>query len=317
MEVLTWSRAIDRYLRRLLHRGLSVSTRRHAVRSLWLLARFLAARGHAEPASASVQDLAAFLVFARGRRVRWGRRRGLAVTDSTVRVWCQSVRGFFRWLVREGLLLLDPTVALGPIPLRQKLPRVLTPAQVERLLAAPSGEDPISRRDRALLELAYSSALRAGELLGLDLLDLDLAQGELTVRRGKGGKGRRLPVGEPAVKAVLAYLTDGRDDLIPQWRRPRPTAVFLSRVGTRLRSDLLGRALALRARQAGIEGHVTMHTLRHSAAVHMLKRGADIRSLAQLLGHASVETTARYTRLVLDDLKETLARAHPRSRWAV
>lgn len=316
-EPLTWRAARTLYQAALSRRGLSGSALRHSAWTLRLLEPFLVSRGRTAPARVRVADLVAFGVWTRDRRVGYGRRRGERVGDATVRIWWQNARAFFRWLVRDGHLLTDPAVVLEPIPRPRSLPRVLSFREMDRLLAATAGTTQQDRRDRALVELGYACALRAGELLGLDLLDLDLSAGEVLIRCGKGGHARRLPMGGPATRAVMVYLSAARDTFIPARLAVRPAALFVSRRGTRLRQDLACRALARRARDAKISGRVTWHTLRHTAAVHMLSRGADIAHVAALLGHAAPETTVRYTRLVLADLKEALARAHPRSRWAI
>lgn len=194
------------------------------------------------------------------------------------------------------------------------LPRVLSPAQVHRLLAAPAGTRPADLRDRAVLELLYASGLRVGELVALDLADVNLVDGEVHVRTGKGRRERRVPIGLPAVRALGVYLRRGRDaQSVGSSAAPSP-ALFLSDRGIRFGVQGVELMLHRRARQARLDGRVTPHVLRHTAAVHLLRGGADVRHIQEYLGHACVGTTTRYTRLDPSDLRQAVAHAHPRSR---
>ncbi|MBI4868064.1 MAG: tyrosine-type recombinase/integrase [Candidatus Wallbacteria bacterium] len=223
------------------------------------------------------------------------------------------VRGFCRWLVQRGLLLIDPTATLEPVRYVRPPRRVLTPEEVDRLLNTARARHPVDLRDRAILELLYSSALRSGELVRLDLADLDLCQQEVIVRHGKGDKYRRLPVGGSAARALDVYLDRGRPGLELLGRKTSE-ALFLCRKGTRLSQPLVQRMVQARARQAGLPPDVTPHALRHSAVCHMLAKGASVRHLQELLGHEDLNTTAHYTRLTIADLKACVKRHHPRGR---
>ena len=303
---------VERYLEALQRQGRAVSTR--AVRA-WALRRWallLTDRGRTRPADLGVADADEFLASERRRLLPHGPRRGLPLSRATIQVALSAMRGFSRWLVRQDLVLLDPCRDLPrerpPLP----LPRTLTVKAVKQLLAVGSGADPVSRRDRAIVELAYSSGLRVGELVALDLVDLDLGAGEVAVRRGKGDRSRRAPLGPPAVRALSIYLKRARARLA---RRDHPTtALFLSQAGTRIRRRRVERIVRKKARQAGLPGRVTPHMLRHSAALHLLQGGADVRHVQEFLGHAEATTTQRYTPLSIQDLHEVHRRCHPRAK---
>ncbi|BBX10923.1 hypothetical protein MNVM_00040 [Mycobacterium novum] len=201
-----------------------------------------------------------------------------------------------------------------PTPGR-RLPKSLTIDEVSALLAGAGGESvsdgPLTLRNRALLEMLYSTGSRISEAVGLDLDDVDVSDRSVLLR-GKGGKQRLVPVGRPAVAALDAYLVRGRPDLA---RRGRGTAaVFLNARGGRLSRQSAWQVLQDAAERAGITAKVSPHTLRHSFATHLLDGGADVRVVQELLGHASVSTTQIYTLVTVNALREVWAGAHPRAR---
>jgi len=224
-----------------------------------------------------------------------------------------SVRGLHRFLVDEGLAAADPTVDVEAGRLPARLPKALTEAQVARILDGVNGEDPSSRRDRALLEVLYGTGARVSEAVGLGLADL--AGGDGLVRLyGKGSKERLVPLGTHAARALERWLTpEGRDRMAPErWRRrDHAEAVFLNTRGTRLSRQ--GAFAVVRARAAAVGTPIGPHTLRHSCATHMLAHGADVRVVQELLGHASVTTTQVYTLVTVQALREVYAQAHPRA----
>ncbi|HEY8393286.1 MAG TPA: site-specific tyrosine recombinase XerD [Thermaerobacter sp.] len=221
-----------------------------------------------------------------------------------------ALRGFFRYLHEEGYLPADPTEGLASPRLERRLPRVLSVAEVTRLLNGPDASRPEGLRDRAMLELLYATGMRVSELVGLDLDDVHLDHGYARCR-GKGGKERVVPVGVPALRAVRDYLLRGRPRLV---RRLGERALFLNRRGGRISRQAVWKLLKTYARAAGIGRPVTPHTLRHSFATHLLAHGADLRSVQELLGHADVTTTQIYTHLTRRHLLETYMQAHPRAR---
>ena len=221
-----------------------------------------------------------------------------------------SVRSFHRFLVREGIADHDPTAGVPQPRLPRSLPRPLPVEDVRRLLEAPDVETPAGIRDRAILELLYGSGLRISELTGLDVDDVDLEEGSVRVL-GKGGKEREVPLGSFAADAVTAYLARGRPALASGTTRG---AVFLNARGGRLSRQSCARVLAAYVRRAGIDRRVTLHTLRHSFATHLLEGGADVRVVQELLGHASVGTTQIYTLVTEQHLREVYETSHPRAR---
>ena len=224
-----------------------------------------------------------------------------------------SVRSFHRFLVREGVVDHDPTAGVPQPRLPRSLPRPLPVEDVRRLLEAPDSETPTGVRDRAILELLYGSGLRISELTGLDVDDVDLEEGSVRVL-GKGGKEREVPLGSFAADAVTAYLTRGRPALASGTTRG---ALFLNARGGRLSRQSCARLLSGYVRRAGIDRRVTLHTLRHSFATHLLEGGADVRVVQELLGHASVGTTQIYTLVTEQHLREVYETSHPRARRPV
>jgi integrase/recombinase XerD len=223
-----------------------------------------------------------------------------------------AVRSFHRFLVREGVTEKDPAAAVPQPRLPRSLPHPIPVDELRRLLDAPDAETPAGLRDRAILELLYGSGLRISELTGLDVDDLELDAGSLRVL-GKGGKEREVPLGSFAREAAAAYLTRGRPALASAASRG---ALFLNARGGRLSRQSCARLLGRYVRAAGIERRVTLHSLRHSFATHLLEGGADVRVVQELLGHASVATTQIYTLVTSQHLREVYERSHPRARRA-
>jgi integrase/recombinase XerD len=226
-----------------------------------------------------------------------------------------AVRGLHRFAVAEGLTELDVAREVRPPTPSRRLPKSLTLDEVLALLDAAGGESeadgPLTLRNRALLELLYSTGARISEAVGLDVDDID-THNRSVLLHGKGGKQRLVPIGRPAVSALDAYLVRGRPDLA---RRGRGTpAIFLNARGGRLSRQSAWQVLQDAAERAGITSAVSPHTLRHSFATHLLDGGADVRVVQELLGHASVTTTQIYTMVTVHTLREVWAGAHPRAR---
>lgn len=220
-----------------------------------------------------------------------------------------SVRGWHRFLVREGIEQDDPTGRLRPPKAPRLLPKALTIEQVERLLSAPSADEPIGIRDRALLELLYATGARVSEAVGLDVDDL--AHGDILRLRGKGSKERIVPIGSFARAAVDAYLTRVRPGLAV--KGPASARLFLGARGAPLSRQSAWLVLRAAAEHAQITAEISPHTLRHSFATHLLQGGADVRVVQELLGHASVATTQIYTHVSVDTLRDIYATSHPRA----
>ncbi len=217
-----------------------------------------------------------------------------------------AVRGLHRFAVREGLVALDPAREVKPPAAPRRLPKALPVDDVLRLLETPSG-----LRERALLEVLYSTGARISEAVGLDLDDIDATE-RTVLLDGKGGKQRLVPIGRPALDALDAYFVRARPGLAAGGRGS--PAVFLNVRGGRLSRQSAWQTLKVAAEQAGLTASVSPHTLRHSFATHLLEGGADVRVVQELLGHASVTTTQIYTLVTVTTLREVYATAHPRAR---
>ncbi len=221
-----------------------------------------------------------------------------------------SLRSFYRFGQREGWVDSNPAKALRNPRKARKLPHFLTTDEVGKLLATPPNDVPMGLRDRAILETLYSAGLRVSELTGLDDGDLDFEQGIVRVR-GKGRKERLAPLGSYAQQA-LGDWTKARK-LSPKEPTGRKSPVFVNRFGTRLTSRSVGRMLEKHLLEAGLDRRTSPHTLRHSFATHLLDRGADIRSVQELLGHKSLVTTQIYTHVSTANLRAAYEKAHPRA----
>lgn len=303
-------RAVDVYLRHItIERGLSAHTVGAYRRDLAGYVAWLEEHGVGETGEVTPALVAEFAAERAGAEPR-------PAAASLARLQ-SSVRGLHRFLVREGTTDADPTESLRPPRLPQRLPKALTIAQVEQLLDA-SGPAPgsadhaeiVTVRDRALVELLYATGARVSELVQLDVDDL--AHGDVLRVRGKGSKERIVPVGSYARAATDAYLTRARPELA---RRGKGTPrLFLGARGAPLSRQSAWAVLQAAAERAGLDAHVSPHTLRHSFATHLLQGGADVRVVQELLGHSSVATTQIYTHVSVDALRDVYSTAHPRAR---
>jgi integrase/recombinase XerC len=277
---------------------------------------------------ADLREFDAFL-----RRRGGGRAAPLAAIDHrTIRAWLAALqesgaarstvgrklaalRSFFRWCVRGGLLKSSPAALVATPKQERRLPRALSEAEVESLLDSAFGQAPLDRRDRAILELLYASGVRVAELVGADLGDLETREGEGMLRvLGKGRKERLVPVGSKAVAALRAWLPARASLSVERPGRPGDRdALFLNGRGGRLTDRSVRRILERRLLRAALRRRVSPHALRHSFATHLLNAGADLRSIQELLGHASLSTTQRYTAVTTRRLMEVYRRAHPRA----
>lgn len=236
-----------------------------------------------------------------------------AYRGATVARMLVAVRSLYAWLCREGHLDVDPTAKTGTPVRPRSLPKAISLEQVTRLIDLP-GDSLAGVRDRAILETLYAAGLRISELVELDVDDLYLDDKTLLVRRGKGGKGRRLPIGGAAQRALEAYLITARPELARKSRNGAARgALWLNLQGGRLSRQGCWKLLKSYARAAGLDEAVSPHTLRHSFATHMLDAGADIRVVQELLGHSSLTTTQIYTYVSERRLREVYLSAHPRA----
>jgi integrase/recombinase XerD len=235
--------------------------------------------------------------------------RSLGLGPRSVARAVHGVRGFFRYAIREGKLEIDPMENLKAPRAFKALPRYLTPAQVDALLAAPDVETPLGLRDRAILEVLYATGLRASELIGLKPGDIDMNVGLLTCF-GKGRKERLVPLGRVAREWIERYLQQPRPAATKGCPMP---ALFLSQQGGQLTRNGLWGIVRRHAVTAGVERTLTPHVLRHSFATHLLERGADLRSLQAMLGHADISTTQIYTHITRERLRKIYDQFHPRA----
>ena len=223
-----------------------------------------------------------------------------------------AVRGLHRFALREGLVAVDVAREVRPPTLPRRLPKAITPDEVERLLdAAGYPGTPLAVRDRALLELLYATGARISEAVGLAVDDVELAE-RTVLLTGKGSKQRRVPLGSYAARAVEAYLVQVRPELV-RAGKGTPT-LFLNSRGGPLSRQSAWLVLRAAAERAGLAAGISPHTLRHSFATHLMDGGADVRVVQELLGHSSVTTTQIYTLVTVDRLREVYATAHPRAR---
>jgi integrase/recombinase XerD len=235
------------------------------------------------------------------------RRDGRRPTTQARKV--AAIRSFYGFALREGIAERDVAALLDSPRPGSYLPDVLEPEDVARILDSPASDDPVGIRDAAILELLYACGLRVSELTGLDTDRVDLPGLQVRVI-GKGNRERRVPMGEPARERLHRYLSGPR----AEWTARKPTpAVFVSQRGARLARESVWRLVRRWAERAGVRGHVTPHTFRHSFATHLLEGGADLRVVQTLLGHASISTTQLYTHLTGERLREVYTRAHPRA----
>ena len=295
-----------------IERGVAANTLSSYRRDLRRYSKHLSDRGIHDLAKVGEDDVSEFLVALRQGDPDSGAVALSAVSAARALI---AVRGLHRFAVAEGLTDLDVARAVRPPTPGRRLPKSLTIDDVLALLDGAGGDSPadgpLTLRNRALLELLYSTGSRISEAVGLDVDDID-TQARSALLSGKGGKQRLVPVGRPAVAALEAYLVRGRPELA---RRGRGTpAIFLNVRGGRLSRQSAWQVLQDAAERAGIKSGVSPHMLRHSFATHLLEGGTDVRVVQELLGHASVTTTQIYTLVTVHALREVWAGAHPRAR---
>ncbi len=291
-------------------RGLAANTLSSYRRDLRRYLAHLAGRDIDAPDAVGEADVSAFLVA-----LREGDEEHPPLAANSAARAVVAVRGFHRFLLREGLVTVDAARGVRPPSPPKRLPKAISVQEVEALLAAAGADEtPRALRDRALLELLYGCGARISEAVGLDVDDLDVdPAGSGTVRLlGKGSKERVVPVGSYAREAASAYLVRGRPALAAAGNGS--PALFLNARGGRLSRQSAWTVLRAAAERAGLRRQISPHTLRHSFATHLLDGGADVRVVQELLGHASVTTTQVYTLVTVDRLREVYATSHPRAR---
>lgn len=300
MSPLDLDRACDLFLERLLvERQLAANTVESYGRDLTRLRRFLVARGRQAPADVTPPDLADYLLELADAGLK-PRSRARALV---------AIRGLFRFLVGERLLDRDPSETLASPRLGRRLPSVLGVEEVDRLLAEPNGASPRDLRDAAMLATLYATGLRVSELCSLRLPDLNL-KGGFVRATGKGRKQRLVPLGDRAAARLIQYLEGGRLSLV---KRPSELGLFLTGRGRPMTRQGFWKLIGRYARAAGIARTVSPHVLRHSFATHLVERGADLRAVQAMLGHADIATTQVYTHVSRAHMIELYRKHHPRA----
>lgn len=288
----------DRFINYLAaERGLAANTLLAYSRDLTAFLNHLEHRRVAAPDAVQARDVVGFLESLQ--------QRGLAVR-SRARMFA-AVRGLFAFLVREGEITADPTRDIHLPRLGQRLPRSLGPDEVTQLLAG-AADGTLGQRDGAMIELVYATGLRVSEVVSLKVSQVNLEGGYLTVV-GKGSKERAVPIGSFARQRVLDYLQQARPLILAGRMSPY---LFINRAGRRLSRQGFWKRLRLTVRRVGIGGKVSPHTLRHAFATHLVERGADLRAVQMMLGHADIATTQIYTHVARDRLRAVHRKYHPR-----
>ena len=262
------------------------------------LTRYLGFLGERSPGEIRSGDVAGYLTHLKGAGIA-PRSRARALS---------ALRMLHRFLVVEGYCEVNPTSIIEAPKGVHKLPSVLSNRQVEALLAAPLDNGAIELRDAAMLELLYATGLRVSELVGLSLAEVNVAAGYL-MTIGKGDKERLVPIGASACRSVARYLDAARGELL---RGRSCSRLFLSRLGDGMTRQAFWNIVKKRAQQAGVQSHLSPHTLRHSFATHLLENGADLRSVQMMLGHADLSSTQIYTHVTRERLKRLHSEFHPR-----
>ena len=277
-------------------RGLAANTIQAYSRDLVRFLEFLGALGRG-PEEISREEISSYMGSLRGRLSARSAARGLS-----------SIRMFYRFLVSEGRIETSPARLVETPKLPRRLPEILSPDEVERLLEQPDPDTPSGSRDRAMLELLYATGLRVSELTGLRVRDVNLEAGFVRLV-GKGSKERVVPMGDKAMDAVRAFLSGGRDRLLG---RRSSSHLFVNRTGRPLTRQGFWKLIKRYGRAAGIRRSITPHGLRHAFASHLLEGGADLRSVQIMLGHEDISTTQIYTHVTRERLKKIHEMHHPR-----
>jgi len=292
------ARAIDDFVSALwIEDGLSANTLAAYRRDLALYGDWLAAECGRSLDETREADLLAYRV---------ARHAGSKATSSNRRL--TVFKRYFRWALRERLIAHDPTLKLGSAKQPLRVPKTLSEAQVEALLAAPDVATPLGLRDRTMLELMYASGLRVSELVTLKSVHLSLSEGALRVT-GKGTKERLVPFGDEAHDWITRYLADGRGAILGE---QASDALFVTRRGGPMTRQMFWKLIKAHALRGGVHVPLSPHTLRHAFATHLLNHGADLRAVQMLLGHADISTTTIYTHVARERLKQLHAAHHPR-----
>ena len=301
-----------RFLEWLLVRNYSEATVRTRDEQLRLFFAWCEARSLTRPRDVTKPILESYQRYVYHLRQGSGRNRGKPLGFQAQMGRLVAVRVFFKWLTRENVLLWNPASELVLPKVQRQLPKyVLSAEEAEQVLAVPDTSQPLGVRDRALLEVLYSTGIRRMELLNLTIYDLSEERGTMMVRRGKGGKDRVVPIGERAMMWVRRYVDEVREGLVVA---PASEYLFLSHHGDRPASRYLTSLVREYVKASGVKKQGSCHLFRHTVATLMLENGADIRAIQELLGHRSLETTQIYTQVSILRLKAVHGATHPVTR---
>ncbi len=306
-----WEPELSRYREQMTARGFALDTVRHRGNKVAQMLRFLAAAGLVDLKDVTRDHVSAYLGYLAGD---YRTAKSTRITTEHLRAHHLCVKDFFAWLEREGGILRSPygLRELPPRVLPGRLPEVLTPEEAVRILESADPRTLQGLRDRSMLELLYSTGMRKGELVALNLADFSFESQEVAILKSKSKKGRVVPVGEYARHFTEAYIRTVRPLLV---KDEEEKALFVSQHnGKRIAVSTVRQIAARAARRSGVSRPVTPHTFRHSMATHMLRNRADLRHIQAILGHARITSTELYTHVSLEDLKAVVRRAHPHGR---
>jgi integrase/recombinase XerD len=305
-----WELELGQYLGHLVARGLPKDTVRHRRNKVRQMLSFLEASGIVALQELGREHIDKYLAYLGGE---YRTEKGEPISISHLREHHLCVKDFFSWMERQGRILQSP-YGLREMPRRVqgRLPEVLSPQEAVRVLESVDPRTAQGLRDRAMLEILYSTGMRKGELVALNVADFSFERQEIAIVKGKSRKGRVVPVGEYARLFTECYLKTVRPWLV---RGDEEKALFVSqRSGERLAVRTVGKIVGQAVRRSGLTKVVTPHTFRHSMASHMLRNRADLRHIQAILGHSQITSTEIYTHVTLEDLKEVVRRAHPHGR---
>lgn len=295
-----WELAIEDYVRFLrLEKSLADNSVSAYIRDMKILRTFAEDHLGKEPESLSSDDISQFLEFIRDNNYN---------PRSQARI-LSGVKGFYKYLMIEEVIDIDPTEQIVGPKMTRKLPEVLSIAEIDSMLSTFDLSKPEGQRNKAILETLYSCGLRVSELVGMRLTDLHFDESFVKVL-GKGDKERLVPIGQKAIKEIKLYMPDRHS--LPKIDKSSENIVFLNRRGKKLTREMIFTIVKNAARDAGINKTISPHTFRHSFATHLVEGGADIRIVQEMLGHESILTTEIYTHLDREYLKDTINRFHPR-----
>jgi len=311
---MTFNDCLTEYLDHMAAKGCVPGTLKWYRLKLQRLVAYLESQGTADPREVNPEQIQRYRVYL---KEEYRTPHGKPLTETTYQDHVAIYTGFFGWLERTGRILITPAPPEPPDrskPREIKLPRVMTEEEALKVLETCPMNTPVGLRNRAILEILYSSGIRRSELTNLNIDDFFPGQGELLIRQGKGQKDRIVPIGEYAVKFTEAYLK-----LIRPWlaQSVDEKALFLNSVtGARLSPASIEMIVKGIARKSGVKKPISPHTFRHSMATHLLRNNADLRHIQAILGHASLKTTEIYTHLDLNQLKQAVKKAHPHGQRA-